>query len=268
MHWETESAHLIALVHEIVDLGHRMKTFNRRARQLYFTGRFPLIALAALGIPVDFHDRTEKDLDWNLEHLAEDSAADYTGPYASLFDLDPATGSTTICQLAEAFARGGGAGCEAHADPGNPAGVCRVEHRHVKALIREIIVMGQRMARVDRFDPDAFGCYFSTSLPDIALDILGYPEDYTEPTAFEFNADTRVGPGPADYRRDYDMFNYASFLGEELLERVLGRIRSNREEYGRIKAAQKKIGAEQMKRDRDRMNSMFLRLLNWKQPED
>jgi hypothetical protein len=134
--------------------------------------------------------------------------------------------------------------------------VWRIEERRLMDLILEVNRLGPVMGRLEG---DAWSAYFSTTIPEIILKMLGIPKDYSgipyedyaelvkpgdddNKNSADENPEEERAKHPAAYSRsfDYDMFNYR--MRDETIKKFLDYTRKHRDEYRQIRAEQAKLG--------------------------
>jgi len=255
--WEVEEDHVIELIYEINRLGQSLLQFDEKAYGPYFSSRLAEITLGMLGL-----DGTSAEPSVSGESGGEGISGDGVkgfdaGPYSYLFNSEVFLSENLIGEILAGIRENsdGFYSAKTQTGEGESSTAWQIEERFIIDLIKEVHSVGRAMARLE---DDAWDAYFSTTIPDIILKMLGIPESYSGipyddlSELFEDGDDgDNTGPDgsenerpkhPAAYSRsyDYDMFNYR--MPDESLKKFLDYTREHREEHRRIRAEQAKLG--------------------------
>ena len=256
--WEVEEDQIIALIYEINRLGQSLLEFDEKEYSNYFSSRLAAITLSMLGLDGASPDSPAGE-SIGGDGISGDGVNGFdAGPYSYLFNSEVFLNENLIAEIlagirqnSEDFYK-----TEAQTTQTESSVVWEIEERQLIDLIREIHRLGRVMARLE---DDPYDAYFSTTIPDIILKMLGIPEDYSGTTPEDLpelvksrDDDNKTGTDekpeeerakhPAAYSRayDYDMFNYK--MRDKTVKKFLDYTRKHRDEYRQIRAEQAKLG--------------------------
>jgi hypothetical protein len=224
--------------------------FDEQEYKNYFSSRLAVIALSMLGI-----DGTPPDSPAGSDGISGDGINGFdAGPYSYLFNSEVFLNENLLREImagirqnSEGFYR-----MKTQTTKTGSSAAWQIEERLIIDLIQEVNRMRLVMGRLEDGPYDA---YFSTGLPEIILEILGIPEDYSGTTPEDLpelvksrDDDHKTEPEkerakhPAAYSRayDYDMFNYT--MRDATVKKFLDYTRKHQDEYRQIRAEQAKLG--------------------------
>jgi hypothetical protein len=243
---------------EINRLGQSLLKFDEQEYSGYFSSRLAVITLSMLGIDGS-PSRSPANDPAGDGGISGDGVKGFdAGPYSYLFNSEVFLNENLLGEIlagirenSEAFYK-----TKAQTTESGSSIVWQIEERLIIDLIQEVNRMRLVMGRLEDGPYDA---YFSTGLPEIILEILGIPEDYSGTTPEDLpelvrsrDDDNKTGTDekpeserakhPAAYSRayDYDMFNYT--MRDETIKKFLDYTRKHQDEYRQIRAEQAKLG--------------------------
>jgi hypothetical protein len=252
--WEVEEDHLIALIYEINRLGQSLLEFDEQEYKNYFSSKLAIITLNMLGL-----ENTSTDSSTGGDGISGDGIKGFdAGPYSYFFNSEVFLNESLLGEIMAGIRQNilGFYKTKTQTTETGSSAVWKIEERLILDLIKEVNRLGRVMARLEDGPYDA---YFSTGLPDIILEMLGIPEDYSGTTPEDLpelvksrDDDNKTGTDekpeeerpehPAAYSRayDYDMFNYT--MRDETIKKFLAYTRKHQDEYRQIRAEQAKLG--------------------------
>ena len=236
--WDIEEKYLIALIYDTNRVGQALLDFSEEDYNKYFPSRLADIVLNMLGLGNSSDEPPETDSKSNVNGKGHGFKG---GRYNNLFN-DPEYLDEKLLREILAGIRHDPENVYKTKVPTKTDGashIWEIEEDFIIELIQELNRLGQEMAGIEI---EAWGTYFSINLPTIILEMLGIPDDYTEPiTEEDFREDDNSyeKEHPAEFYGSfyYDMFNYPSFQGREKLKQYLDGIKDRQDEFKKINKA-------------------------------
>jgi hypothetical protein len=256
--WEIEEDQMIALIQEINRLGQSLLKFDEKEYSNYFSSKLAWITLTMLGIVETSPGPPAGGMSGDDGSTDNGTEGFDAGPYSYLFNSEVFLNENLLREIMAGIRQNskGFYKTKAQTTQTGSSVVWKIEERQLMDLIQEIHRLGRVMGTLQG---DAWSAYFSTTIPDIILKMLGIPETYSgipyedmheivrsrdddDKTGTDEKPEKERAKHPAAYSRsfDYDMFNYN--VGDERLKKFLDYTRKHRDEYRQIRAEQAKLG--------------------------
>lgn len=233
--WEVEEDHLIDLVYEISRLGQSLLRFGEEAYGPYFSSRLAEIILSMLGLDGASSETAGEN------GISGDGVKGFdAGPYSYLFNSEVFLNENLLGEILAGIRENskGFYKTKAQIAETGTSVVWKIDERLILDLIKEVKLLGREMAGLK---DDAWSEYFSTTIPEIILKMLGTPESYCAANREDlFKEDKPRHPAEYDGSYDYDIFNYT--MSDESMKKFLDYKRKHQDEYRQIRTEQAKLG--------------------------